>query len=91
MLDTPGGLRPTGGGKTGGLGCGSFLVTVRNVKINKKTQQFIRGDFLQFHWMSSKMRLVWRALEPSPRDRKDTDCQRIGWQKTEKLEGQVFL
>jgi len=23
VLDTPGGLRPTGGGKTGGLGCGS--------------------------------------------------------------------
>ena len=31
------------------------------------------------------MRLVWRALEPSPRERKYTDCQRIGWQKNGKV------
>ena len=28
VLDTPGGLCPTGGGKPGGLGCGSLKVTV---------------------------------------------------------------
>ena len=35
VLDTPGGLCPAGGGKPGGLGCGSLFV-------NKKTQQFIQ-------------------------------------------------
>ena len=48
VSDTPGGLRPTGGGKPGGLGCGCK-------KINKKTQQFIAGDLLQFHWMLMKV------------------------------------
>ena len=35
VLDTPGGLRPTGGGKPDGLGCG-------NLQVKKKTLQFIQ-------------------------------------------------
>ena len=36
VSDTPGGLRPTGGGKPGGLGCGSLKVTVRMLKSTRK-------------------------------------------------------
>ena len=51
VLDTPGGLCPTGGGKPRWLRLSEFIGHRLNVLANKKTQQFIAGDLLQFHWM----------------------------------------
>ena len=63
VLDTPGGLCPTGGGKPRWLRLSEFIGHRLNVLVNKKTQQFIAGDLLQFHWMLIKVITAWKIWQ----------------------------